>query len=723
MSKSLQLYTNTIAFIRSTDFSKALLVTIGVVLPILIGYLYDQLSIGIALGTGVVFSSPSSISGSIKNKRIGILLSALIATLVSFSGAYIPQLYWIQLPYLGVMCFALAFLAVYGFRASLVGFSGLFALVLSFSNLSASGMPPYERSLLIGLGGIWYVLLTILYDGLAPKKQVEELLETAILLSADYIAARGLFLSRSVDRDTGLQKLFTVQSGFNEHLEKLREILLDSRYASGTSSYYRKRFLVLGELVDLSELSLTSPIPPVKMHEVLERYPRQLQAFLNLNKAQTETLKKIAVTNLQKNKVDLSWLRTALKETSNQVANFKEKDTHPEAYIILQNLYELQENHSQRIVNIAQILDRTKTVNLSNSRNIKELEGFITKQDYSFQILLDNLNRDSPIFKHALRISCIAVLGFGLGNFFEVQNPYWILLTIVVIMRPSYGLTKERSKNRIIGTLIGALLATALVYVLHDKQFFRICAILSFIMAHASLQKNYRTGAFFITLSIIFAYSLLRPDILAVIQFRVLDTAVGAALAALANAFLWPTREAKSIKHNLAESLRANRTYLDVISSHYESKEQIENSYKLARKKAFLATATVNAAIQRLLQEPSSKGKLTGKIYELAVLNHAFLGALASIGAYLRSHNSTRRGTIFTKYKAPIFQNIDAAIALLENKFTDPGTPITSAESEEPVLSNYKEEELNEAHILTEQLKWLKKLSEDFNKQLKLLHT
>ncbi len=50
------------------------------------------------------------------------------------------------------------------------------------------------------------------------------------------------------------------------------------------------------------------------------------------------------------------------------------------------------------------------------------------------------------------------------------QNPYWIILTIIVIMRPSYGLTKTRTKDRIIGTLIGAVLASGLVFIINIKK-------------------------------------------------------------------------------------------------------------------------------------------------------------------------------------------------------------------------------------------------------------
>jgi len=710
------------SFINSTDFAKAILITTGIVIPILTGYLLDALGIGLAIGTGVLLSSPSTVTGSLKNKRIGIVISAFLGALISLIGSYIPEVYWIQLPYLGISMFALSLLSVYGFRASLIGFAGLFAVVLSFANLSASGLSPLERAALIVVGGIWYLVLTLIYDLIAPKKQVEELLETAVALCASYIEARGEFLKQATDRDTGLNRLFTIQSEFNEHLEKLREILLINRHASGTSSYYRKRFLILGELVDLSELSLTSPIPPRKMHDVLKNYPEQLEAFIQLNKAQSESLKRIAHTNLKKHDVNLSPLDTALKNTAQALERYLENNAWDSNYLVVKNLYELQEKQAQRIFSIADLLDRNKNIKSTKSDSTHEVEHFITRQDYSFQLILQNLNRDSPIFRHAFRIAVTAIVGFGLGSFFDVQNPYWILLTIVVIMRPSYGLTKQRSKHRIIGTLLGAAVATGIVYLFQgDKMLFRILAILSFILAQASLQKNYRTGALFITLSIIFAYALLKPDVLLVIQFRVIDTAMGAGLAALANAFLWPTKEAKTLKQNLSESLIANRDYLKAIESHYETKEKIALPYKMARKKAFLATAALNAGVQRLLQEPKKTEQLTGKLYELAVLNHAFVGALASIGTYLRGHNVTRMDDAFHNYTAPIYKNMDTAIQLLEHNTSNPEV-VTVTEGYFGNLSfKEKNEQLLETHILSEQLESLKKLSEQFNKHLKNL--
>ncbi|MEC8885074.1 MAG: hypothetical protein VYD98_10490, partial [Bacteroidota bacterium] len=110
------------------------------------------------------------------------------------------------------------------------------------------------------------------------------------------------------------------------------------------------------------------------------------------------------------------------------------------------------------------------------------------------------------------------------------------------------------------------------------------------------------------------------------------------------------------------------------------------------------------------------------KLYELAVLNHAFLGALASIGAYLRTHNVTRRSEAFHKVTAPVFKNIDHALVLLEAQNTQAEWEEEDLVPFETQLTQEPDEALLETHILSEQLASLKRLSEQVNKQLKNLH-
>ena len=72
--------------------------------------------------------------GSFQHKKVGILISAAVVTIVSFIKGYLLFDFWLLLPVLGLITFVIAYISVYGFRASLISFSGLMALVLSFAH-------------------------------------------------------------------------------------------------------------------------------------------------------------------------------------------------------------------------------------------------------------------------------------------------------------------------------------------------------------------------------------------------------------------------------------------------------------------------------------------------------------------------------------------------------------------------------------------------------------
>jgi len=130
-----------------------MLMGIALTLPILFGIQFDRVQTSIVITVGALLASPSDTSGSLQSKIKGILLSALLAMTVSVIGGYLRFSMWAMFPLIGLLMFGISYLSIFGFRASLISFSGLFALVLSFSPVSGD-MPPIERSLLIGVGGL-----------------------------------------------------------------------------------------------------------------------------------------------------------------------------------------------------------------------------------------------------------------------------------------------------------------------------------------------------------------------------------------------------------------------------------------------------------------------------------------------------------------------------------------------------------------------------------------
>src|SRR5699024_8566781 len=119
--------------LKSMSFYRALLVCIAVALPISVGALTGYLNIGLAIGFGAFWCSPSDVSGSTKHMRNGILFSALLIALVTFIANFFSENIWILTPVFGILLFLVSLISVFGFRGSLISFSGLLALVLSFA--------------------------------------------------------------------------------------------------------------------------------------------------------------------------------------------------------------------------------------------------------------------------------------------------------------------------------------------------------------------------------------------------------------------------------------------------------------------------------------------------------------------------------------------------------------------------------------------------------------
>lgn len=62
-------------------------------------------------------------------------------------------------------------------------------------------------------------------------------------------------------------------------------------------------------------------------------------------------------------------------------------------------------------------------------------------------LFFNNLNFKSNIFRHSLRVSVALLAGYIISLFFNIGHSYWILLTIVVILKPAYSLTKKEMET------------------------------------------------------------------------------------------------------------------------------------------------------------------------------------------------------------------------------------------------------------------------------------
>jgi uncharacterized membrane protein YccC len=622
----------------------------------------------------------------------------------------------------------------------------LLAIVLSFANKQI-GIEILLHGLLIGLGGIWALLLSFSFHNLLQKRQIENGLADCLILTSEYMRLRGQ-LALAAENSTTLQTaLYDLQVKLNALHETLRELLLNERQNSGLSNFKRKQLLIFIELIDIMELSLANPANNEQINTLFAGQKALLKPFIDLGSELSNRLERIGYPMKSGSEMrPVENLNPLIENCKLNVRQYIVEVKLPKARegaLLLHNLIDYEEQQLQKIESIEIIF---KDLEGSKSSELQGKAGkkFITQQDYDPAVLKENFTFKSPIFKHSVRLTIAMLVGFSVGIIFSIQNAYWILLTIVVIMRPGYTLTKERSKQRLYGTLIGAAIAAVIVLISQNTYLYTVLSIISLMLAFSFLQKNYRTASIFVTTSVIFIYALINPNAFQVIQFRIIDTLTGAAISMLAISFLWPAWEIQNIKTVIATAIKASRNYLTTINDYYHQSAEDRTSYKLARKEAFLGMGNLNGAFQRMSQEPESKQKNLGKLYEIVGLNHTFLAATAALGTYLLSKKNEEVSDSFEVILAAIDSNLNQALQSLQkqeltediatdkleeayenldeqfNQLVAIRTKQLEEDNSQPIDPDVRKK-MQKEKLISDQLKWLATISGNLKKLVKEL--
>ncbi|WP_194852472.1 FUSC family protein [Nonlabens antarcticus] len=728
-------------FLKSTNFDRGIRIGVGIVVPFGVLYLlgYSQYAPAVVLGT--FLNAPGDIPGSFKRKVNAILISIgltmVITAIIHLSKPFLPVLFVA----LAVITFIISLISVYGFRASLVSFSGLLAMVIALAVPKETVTEIFAQVALMGLGGLWYLIVSLIFQKLAPKKDQNQLLSNTLQLIGKYLKLRAKLLTNKNKREEGLKQTFVLQSQINDKHETLRETLLTARKRSGRSRYEEKQLLIFLSSIKIFELIEAKHLDYDTIDGIFGERKEYLKASKKLNKKMGNHLIRLSELLIQNDKIpENKILLAALAKANDIITEYINKVKLPEARegaLVLKNLYDYQEQLLQEIQAIRKVMANVQDASKISLKRQNSTQ-FLTLQEYRLNVLLQNFSLSSTMFRHSLRLTIAIIFAFMLGVVFDIQNTYWILLTIIVIMRPSYGLTRTRSKDRIIGTLIGAVIAVGIVLITQNVVVYAVLAFVSLIFAFSLLQLNYKSAAALITISIIFVYCLINPDAFEVIQYRVLDTVIGSVIAVLANYLIVPSWEVNNLKQVLLNALKMNRDYLLATQALYQDPSTNKLPYNLARKEAFLAISNLNAAFQRLTQDPKSKQKEFQLIYEIVTLNQTMISAIASIGNFMINHRTTPASVEFNRLMERIAKTLQMSFDCLNTTSSMVKINEESIEDAQDklldkyrLLSNMRDENikkgnteldtetlhgLQEAYLIANHMNWLKSLSENLEK-------
>lgn len=245
-----------------------------------------------------------------------------------------------------------------------------------------------------------------------------------------------------------------------------------------------------------------------------------------------------------------------------------------------------------------------------------------------------NLSFTSLVFRHALRLATALTLGYGVMLWLHPQYGFWILLTTVFVCRPSYGATRVRLGQRMLGTIIGVIGGWALISLFPDAIIESLIAIITGVLFFAYRVDKYMLSTSFITIMVLCCFNQIGNSVFTTVTPRLIDTFIGCVIAGLAVFLILPDWQGRKLNKILANTLTASSKYLEEIMHQYEVGKQDNLEYRVTRRNAHNADAALSSTLASMLLEPEYFRKGADAGFRFLVVSHTLLSYLSALGAH-----------------------------------------------------------------------------------------
>lgn len=677
-------------FLLGQYFTDGVKITVGVMLPSLILFRFGLGAIGLTISMGALCVSITDNPGPPIHKRNAMLAVNPLLFVMALITGFVNQNSWLLGMEIGVACFLFSMFNVYGARAASVGTAALIIMVVGI----AKPMPPPEvvyHALYILCGGIWYMLLSLSVNSIWPYRAAQQMLGESIRELAEYLSLKAKFYDTDESPDEIRQELIKQQVDVHQGQENVREVLFKTRkLLKDASPESRRLLLTFVDVVDLFEQAMATHYDYELIRKqfagtgILEQFGlsvRLLADELDHIGRQLHNREKLKPLHPFENRLNQLKKRLDVLEQNGQNVMVLKK--------ILVNL----RNIGSRIQRIYRYEESPKDMPVSQGGDYSR---FVTHQRFDFKIFRENLSFKSTTFRHALRVT-IVCLGVYIGaeQFYSGHYGYWILLTVLVILKPGFSLTKKRNFERVIGTVVGGLIGATVLHFVHDKTLLFAFLLLFMVLAYSFVRLRYVVGVLFLTpfVLILFSFTESAADMDRIVEERIIDTLIGGAIAGVASYFLFPSWEGYQIKKMMAETLLANAKYLVKAIELDASDRHSVSDYRLARKDMYVSQANLASAFQRMLDEPKHRRRNATAIHRFVILNHMFSSYVATLNEMLVQPNGLGEEGLRTVRKASAllrdaYKTVlpGSEIAWPELKKKPEGTPVAEAGSALPSL-------------------------------------
>jgi YccS/YhfK family integral membrane protein len=566
-------------------------------------------------------------------------LTALLVTLLCFSvGALAVELLF---PYpilfvcaLAVAAFALTMLGSLGERYGAIAYATLILSVYTMIGVDQRGGEVtdfWHEPMLLVAGAGWYGILSVLWQALFSNQPVQQSLARLFRELGQYLKLKSSLFEpiRGIDIEARRLELAKQNGRVVAALNASKEIILhrvgSTRPGSKVSRYLKLYFLAQ----DIHERASSSHYPYNALTEaffhsdVLYRCQRLLRQQGAACRRLSESIQLRQPFNYDANFAEaLDDLQASL--------DFLREQNNPAWRGLLRSLRALANNLAtlDRLLSDASNPDKLAD-NTDSSLLDRSPRGF---KDYWGRIR-QNLTPTSLLFRHALRLPLALVICYAMVHLIHPNQGYWIMLTTVFVCQPSYGATRRKLGQRILGTAVGLTIGWALFDLFPSPLVQSLFAILAGLVFFVNRTTRYTVATAGITLMVLFCFNQ-TGDGYGLFLPRLFDTLIGSLIAGMAVFLFLPDWQGRKLNKVLANTLTCNSIYLRQIMQQYAQGKRDDLAYRLARRNAHNADAALSTTLANMLMEPGHFRKEADVGFRFLVLSHTLLSYLSGLGAH-----------------------------------------------------------------------------------------
>jgi uncharacterized membrane protein YccC len=621
-------------FIYSHYFYLGLRVAVGLVgLALLTQEISDSataMTVCIGALCTTLMDMPSPLRHKFNEMLASVLLCSAVTLLISLCG----PVQWLLMTVLVLVSFLASMMVVYGKKSMPLQLAALFIMTMSMEH-QMTWQQSFHHAGLFMLGGLIYLAYAMAIAWVLRHRIKQQVLAEALFELAAYIDIKADFYDTRFNLTEQFNKLVRHQSILADRQQASRDLILRSHKNSKDAIVVQVHVCML----DLYELILSTHTD----YALLRQHLADSDVLKSLHDLAYKAARDIesvayAVTRKRASYAQISYDKE-WADIEGEITRLHAKgDGAQEALATLR----AQRNKIRAILKMIGELHLATQKVYDNVPfwSGADMAPFLSQQKYELKTLLSNLRPDSPVFRFALRVSMAISVGLAVGHWLPyAAHSYWIVLTIVIILRPTFSMTRQRRADRIIGTIIGCVITAIVIRFVHSNIVLMAILFLSIVATPTFIYLRYRYTAIAVSLMILLQMHLVAPSNPNLVSERLIDTLIGAAVATVFS-FVLANWEYQSLPRLVRQVLNVNVSYMQASFALLQGQCFDDFAYRIERKRLMDSLAALSSALVRMLDEPASKQRAVEDINLFIVQNYLLVAHVAALRSILGRHAS-----------------------------------------------------------------------------------